>query len=245
MNIGLDIIIPVFNEGENIINVLGSLKKGVKASFRVLICYDFEEDDTLPVVRRFMQDNVIEVEFVKNPSRGPHSAVLSGFRASQAPAVLVFPGDDDYNAPKLDQMLQKMNEGFEIVCASRFITGGSMVGCPWLKSFLVRASAFTLYHLARVPTHDPSNGFRMFSRNILKSIPIESTQGFTYSLEILVKAHRQGFKIAEIPVEWFERTAGQSHFRVGGWLFAYLRWYFYAFGTRLMQLRRRRIINTV
>lgn len=237
----LDIVIPVFNESENITRVLESLKNGVKASFRVLLCYDFEEDTTLPVVKKFLEKSAMEIVLVKNPGRGPHSAILAGFSASQAPAVLVFPGDDDYNAPQLDIMLQKIDEGNDIVCASRFIPGGSMVGCPWLKAFLVRASAFTLFHLARVPSHDPSNGFRMFSQRILKSIPIESSQGFTYSLEILVKAHRLGLKIAEVPVKWFERTAGQSRFRVGGWLLAYLRWYFYAFTTLLLPRKFRHL----
>ena len=59
---------------------------------------------------------------------------MAGFAASEAPFVLVFPADDDYNAGMLDAMVAKAAAGADIVCASRFIPGGSMVGCPWLKA---------------------------------------------------------------------------------------------------------------
>ena len=108
-----------------------------------------------------------------------------------------------------------------------------MKGCPWLKALLVRSSAFALFHAARVPTHDPSNGFRLFSRRVLKTIPIESTIGFTYSLELLAKCHRLGWKIGEVPVAWHERKRGTSRFRVLKWMPHYLVWFFYCFVTAL------------
>jgi dolichol-phosphate mannosyltransferase len=157
--------------------------------------------------------------------------VLTGFRASSAPAVIVYPADDNYNAAILDTMYQKFQTGCDIVAASRFIPGGCMVGCRWQKAILVRLTAFTLYHLARLPTHDASNGFRLFSKRVLDTIEIESTDGFTYSIELLVKSHRLGWKIGEVPAQWFERDNGSSRFRVFKWAPAYLRWYFYAFAT--------------
>jgi hypothetical protein len=60
-------------------------------------------------------------------------------------------------------------------------------------------------------------------------------QGFCYSIELLVKAHRLGWKIGEVPVQWFERRHGESRFRVLEWLPAYLRWYGYAFATTLLR----------
>ena len=113
-----------------------------------------------------------------------------------------------------------------------------MQGCPWLKDLLVRLAAFSLYHFARVPSRDPSNGLRLFSRKVLKAIPIQSTQGFTYSIELLVKAHRMGLKVADVPFRWIERKKGKSRFQVGSWLFAYLRWYAYAFGTTFFSAQK-------
>jgi hypothetical protein len=113
--------------------------------------------------------------------------------------------------------------------------GGGMVGCPLLKAALVRSANFTLHYVARVPTRDASNGFRMFSRRVIEKIAIESDQGFCYSIELLVKAHRLGWKIGETPVQWFERQHGASRFRVLQWLPAYLRWYAYAFATTFLR----------
>lgn len=228
----LDIVIPVFNEGANIVRVLKALQEHVATPFRVLICYDFDEDDTLPHLPALI-DAGINITLVKNTRKGAHGAVVSGFEYSTAPMVLMFPADDDYNPPRLDSMVEAIRAGHDIVCPSRFIAGGKMVNCPWLKAFLVRCSAFVLKHLARLPTHDPSNGFRLFSRRVLDEIPIESSIGFTYGIELLVKAHRLRWPITEVAVHWYERGEGegQSRFKVLNWLPAYLKWFFYAFAT--------------
>jgi dolichol-phosphate mannosyltransferase len=236
MGADLDIVIPVFNEGSNIVRTLSALARSVKTPARVLICYDHAEDDTLPAIHENAQAHAgLAVELVRNPGRGAHAAVLAGFAASSAPYVMMYPADDDYNAGKLDEMIARARAGCDIVCASRFIAGGSMVGCPPLKAVLVRTANFTLRHLARLPTTDASNGFRLFSRRVIERIQIESREGFCYSIELLVKAHRLGWKVADVPVSWFERRHGQSRFRVLKWLPAYLRWYVYAFATTLLR----------
>ena len=238
MTAELDIVIPVYNEGRNIVPTLAALASSVKTPARVLICYDFPDDDTLPAIR----DNALSyaglaVELVRNRGRGAHAAIMTGFTASTAPFILMYPADDAINAAMLDPMVALARGGCDIVCASRFMPGGTMVGAPALKDALVRAANFTLHHLARLPTTDASNGFRMFSRRVIDRIAVESDQGFCYSIELLVKAHRLGWPIAEVPVRWFERQHGQSRFRVLKWLPAYLRWYVYAFATTLLRRR--------
>jgi dolichol-phosphate mannosyltransferase len=233
----LDIVIPVYNEGANILRTLQSLAREVKTPARVLICYDREDDDTLPVIRE-NGDKLggLAIDFVRNRGKGAQGAVLSGFAAGTAPYAIMFPADDDYNAAILDPMVRQAESGCDIVCASRFMPGGSMVGCPWLKATLVRVGNFTLYHLARLSTRDASNGFRLFSRRVLDEIAVESTTGFCYSIELLVKCHRLGWRIGEVPARWFERVRGASRFQVVHWLPAYLRWYIYAFGTTWLRL---------
>jgi glycosyltransferase involved in cell wall biosynthesis len=232
----LDIVIPVYNEGRNILSTLGALAREMKTPARVLICYDRPDDDTLPAVR----DNPnaypgLPVEFVRNPGRGAHSAVLAGFAASTAPHIVVFPADDDFNAGILDAMVRQAQGGADIVCASRFMPGGTMEGCPWLKAAMVRTAAFLLHRIARLPTYDPTSGFRLFSRRVIERIRIESDQGFCYSIELLVKAHRLGWRVAEMPAVWFERKHGTSRFRVLKWAPAYLRWFRYAFATTFLR----------
>src|SRR5579872_832711 len=232
----LDIVIPVYNEGSNILSTLGALARQVRTSARVLICYDFEADNTLPAVREHPDAHRgLDVTLVRNPGRGAHAAVMAGFAASTAPIVMMYPADDDFNAGIVDSMVALVGSGCDVVCASRFLPGGTMQGCPWLKAILVRTAAFTLHHFAGLPTKDPTSGFRMFSRRVIDQIEIESDQGFCYSIELLVKAHRLGWKIGEVPALWFERHHGASRFRVVKWLPAYLRWFRYAFATTYLR----------
>lgn len=235
----IDIVIPVYNEGEGIREVLSTLIRDVKTPNRISLLYDFDGDNTLAAVpKEWLESGT--VRFVKNERKGVHGAILTGFSYVTAPSVLVFPADDALNSVIVDRMQEKFREGADIVCASRFIPGGCMIGCPWLKAFLVRSASFTLHHLAGIPTHDSSNGFRLFSKAFLKDLVFESSEGFTYSIEALVKAHRMGLRVEEVPARWVERRTGQSRFKVLGWLPAYLRWYFYAFQTSFLSFGRRK-----
>jgi GT2 family glycosyltransferase len=234
----LDIVIPVYNEGGNIVPTLSALARQLKTPARVLICYDMPEDDSLEAIAANQEHfSGLTIEFVRNNGHGAHQAVMTGFAASSAPFVLMYPADDNYNAGILDTMVAMAECGSDVVCASRFMPGGSMRGCPWLKATLVRCANFTLYHLARLPTRDATNGFRLFSRRVIQTIDVESTAGFCYSIELLVKAHRMGWRIGEVPANWMQRRHGESRFRVLRWLPSYLRWYLYAFATSWLRLR--------
>lgn len=237
MTARLDIVIPVYNEGRNILATLGALREQVRTPARILICYDRPDDDTLTAIEgNPAQVAGLTIEYVRNPGRGAHGAIMAGFAASHAPFVMVFPADDNFNGGIIDAMVGKAEQGADIVCASRFIPGGRMEGCPWLKALLVRTAAFTLCHGARLPARDPTNGFRLFSRRVIDGIAIESDAGFCFSIELLVKAHRLGWPVAEVPAQWFERESGTSRFKVLSWLPGYLRWYRYAFATTYLRL---------
>lgn len=225
-----DIVIPVYNEGENIRAVLESLSDHVKKPIRVLIAYDDDSDNTLPEVQNFPKDR-INVQCIQNKYSGVLGAIKTGFEFSDSPAVIMFPADDTFNAGILDRMFEDFENGADIVAASRFMKGGCMIGCPMAKAFIVRAAAFVLYHIGKLPTHDPSNGFRLFSRRVLQTFPIESAEGFPYSIELLVKVHRKGWKITEVPSRWIERTSGKSRFKLMKWLPQYFVWFKYAFAT--------------
>ena len=129
----------------------------------MLICHDTEDDDTLPAVRNNPDVYAgLDIVFVRNPGRGAHAAVLAGFAASTASIVVVYPADDDFNAGIIDRMAALLREGCDVVCASRFMPGGTMQGCPWLKSALVRTAAFTLHYIAGVPAKTRPAAFACF-----------------------------------------------------------------------------------
>ena len=233
----LEIIIPVFNEGENVIKLMKSFKDFVKTKMRVLFCYDLETDDILKYKDKFKEFN-FEIILVKNPSRGPCSAIKEGFKIGNSDCVIVYPADDFINFDILDLMYDRYLNGSHVVAASRFIKGGSMKNCPILKSILVRFASFSLYYLSSIPIKDASNGFRLFSRKLLNEIVIESEVGFAYSLELLAKCNRLGYKISELPAQWEERSEGSSRFKIFRWLPQYLKWYIYGLSTTWLKRKK-------
>jgi len=238
----LDIVIPVYNEGANILQTLGALLRTVRTPYRVLIGYDRDDDDTLTAITDNRQSLAgMQIEFVRNRGRGAHAAVLTGFAASKAPLILVLTADDDYNAGIIDGMVAKALAGFDVVCPSRFAPGGTMTGCPFVKACVAVVGNLSLYYLTRLPTRDATNGFRLFSRRVLDQVAIESDRGFCYSIELLVKCHRLGWPIAEVAAQWHERIHGTSRFRVLQWLPAYGRWYLYALATTYLRRSARTV----
>jgi len=234
----LDIVIPVYNEGRNILPVLDAFRRQVKTPHRILICYDMDEDNTLAALAGYPQGN-LDIVLVKNPDpgQGPHSAVRAGFAASTAEAVLVYMADDDYNADIIDIMYERFRAGADVVAASRFIEGGCMVGCHWIKEAITRVGSFMLNRVAGLPIHDGTNAFRLFSRRLLTAATVESREGFTFSIELAAKAVRLGWPVEEVAARWFERADKPSRFRIVRWLPAYMRWLGYAMATRWLMAR--------
>ena len=226
----LDIIIPVYNEGENILSVVSHIKKNVKTKYQILICYD-NDDDNLFEYREKIFGIYNDIVLVKNKYIGACGAIKTGLLHSTTDVKIVYPCDDLINGCIIDEMYKKFLEGNEIVAPSRFMKGGSMKNCPIIKEILVRFSSYTLFVLSSIPIEDASNGFRLFSKKIVDTFEIESNLGFAYSLELLVKTERAGYKICQIPSQWNERTVGSSKFKIFVWLPQYLKWYFYGLQT--------------
>ncbi|MEK7479494.1 MAG: glycosyltransferase family 2 protein [Patescibacteria group bacterium] len=230
----LDVVMPVYNEGENIGDALRALKKYVKAPIRVCIVYDFDEDNTLPAVRN-MEDLGFEIKLVKNRTKGAHEAIMTGFEASDGEAVVIYPADESYNAGIIDPMYEKFKEGNELVVASRFMKGGGMKGGPRIKSILVIVASKILKWFVGLPASDATYGMRLMSKKLLDAVEIESTAGWTYALELLVKCHRLRWRVGEVPAKWYRREKGTSRFNLKKWLPLYLRWFFYALQTTYLR----------
>jgi hypothetical protein len=116
-------------------------------------------------------------------------------------------------------------EGYDIVCGSRYMKGGCQKGGPKLKGFLSKIGGLSLHWLTEIPTHDISNSFKMYRKSIIDMMEIESDGGFEIGMELTVKAFAAGYKIAEIPSSWADRTTGESRFHLWKWLPKYLKWY--------------------
>jgi dolichol-phosphate mannosyltransferase len=131
-----EIVIPIYNEGINVLKVLKLFNKFIKYKIRVLLCYDLESDDIFQF-KKLLNKFKFEVILVKNPERGPCYAIINGLKSGNSKCVIVYPADDFLNHKILDKMYELHLNGSEIVVASRFIKGGSMKNCPLLKEIIL------------------------------------------------------------------------------------------------------------
>ena len=229
--LALSIVIPVYNEAENITPVLRGLVAAVTASpIEILIVYDFDGDTTVPVVRRLTREIPVLRLQRNDRGRGVLNAIQAGFQVARSPYVLVMMADGSDEPQAIDPMLERARAGADVVAGSRYVRGGGQQGGPLLKRTLSRLAGLSLHTLHRLPIHDATSNFRLYSRRLLDRVAIESTAGFELALELTVKAQRLGMRVEEVPTVWHDRTAGQSRFRLWKWMPHYLRWYRLAFG---------------
>lgn len=229
----LTLVIPVYNEGANFPGLWSELSSQIRSPFRALVVYDFDEDNTVPVVQQIIASGEQRVTLVKNSvRRGVIGAIRTGFDNARDGAVLVVMADLSDDLSQVDRMLEYYRDGYHVVVASRYMPGGRLLGAPPLKGAMSRVAGTSLRWLRRIPTHDATNAFKLYDSALLREIEIESQGGFELSLEILVKAYLRGYRIVEFPTTWRGRTQGESRFRLWAWLPRYLKWYFYAFQPR-------------
>jgi len=224
---GYDLIIPVYNE-KNIIKLIDYIFINSKKFLNIYICYDNENDITINIIKNSKYNNSSKIILLKNIHKGPCEAIKTGIYSSKADALIVYPADDFNNGLLLDKMYELFLEGYDIVCPSRFIKGGLIKNCPLVKYIIVKIISFSLYRFSSIKIKDPTNGFRLFSRKLIKKHPIKSKLGFAYSLELLVKASKNRYQVTELPSIWIEREDRKSNFKILKWAKDYLKWYFLA-----------------
>lgn len=229
----LSIVIPVYHEENNIVKVLDRIESSVKTPHEILIIYDSKSDPTYPVVDELIKKrkkrNVLLVNSSVGNGRGVMNAIKTGLKKAKGEAMVVTMADLCDDISQIDTMNRFIEEGYDIVCASRYMKGGRKIGGPILKTLLSKAAGLTLYYFFHVSTHDATNAFKMYRKKIFNNIKIESTGGFEYSLEIVLKAHKLGYKIREIPTVWRDREAGKSNFKLVKWLPNYINSYLFIF----------------
>jgi dolichol-phosphate mannosyltransferase len=222
----LSVVVPVYNEGENVVPTLRGLVEQTRTRpLEVLVVHDFDEDTTVPVVKR-LQSELPELHLHRNNlGRGVVNALKSGLAAARAPYVLVTMGDGSDDPGDIDAMYVLAQDGADVVAGSRYMKGGHQVGGPLLKRTMSRVAGLSLHWLGGLPIHDATSNYRLYSKRLLQRVTIESTGGFELGLELTVKAYVLGMRVAEVPTTWSDRTAGESRFRLWKWLPRYLHWY--------------------
>jgi len=229
----VSIVVPVYEEGEAIVDFLDHVFEAVTTPCEVLCVYDSPDDSTVPYLEKYARDEVRLVPTHNTYGRGPARALRYGLDHANAEVVVVTMSDGSDDPRQIDQLTRLVRRGVVVAAASRYTKGGQQVGGPFVKSSLSRAAGLSLYMFARVGTRDATNSFKAYDRAFVREVGIESDAGFELGLEMVAKARRHRRMVAEVPTIWLDRQTGQSNFHVLEWLPRYLRWYRYAFGPRI------------
>ena len=237
----VSIVVPAYNEGDQIVPVLDRLFESVRLPCELLVVVDDEGDSTVPVVTEYgLKEPRIQC-LVNTYGPGPANAIRFGIEAAAAPVAVVTMADGCDDPRQIDDLARLVDRGVAVAVASRYMPGGQQVGGPVMKGFLSKTAGRSLRLLAHTGTRDATNSFKAYSTSFVRQVGIDSRHGFEIGIELTAKAKRLGLPVAEIPTIWLDRQAGISNFRVARWVPEYLRWYRFAFGPRLTaeQIRAR------
>lgn len=223
----LSIVVPAHNEEDNIVKVVEEIERSLNLDYELIIVNDNSTDSTAELVQELSR-RYSNIKLVHNKLRkGFANALKTGFNNVTTDIVIPVMADLCDDLSVIPNMLDKMNQGYDIVCGSRYIKGGVRLGGSKVKGFLSCCAGRSLSFLLGLPTHDIANAFKMYRKRVIDSIDIKS-KAFEISMEIPLKAYYAGFKIAEIPTVWNERKEGQSNFKVMRLLPAYIKLYIWA-----------------
>jgi glycosyltransferase involved in cell wall biosynthesis len=229
----VSVVIPAYNEGSAIEDVLGRLLEAVELPNEIVVVVDAPDDTTIPYVEKYTAKNPNIRVLVNDVEPGPAQAIRYGIDRAVSDVVVVTMADGCDDPQQIDQMVRLVERGVVIVAASRYSRGGQQVGGPFVKSLLSRMAGLSLWAFARVGTRDATNSFKAYDVDFVRTVGITPGAGFEIGIELVAKARRARLPVAEVPTIWLERTHGVSNFKVVRWLPHYLRWWRFAFGPAL------------
>jgi len=230
----VSIVLPVYNEGESVVECLDRIFEAVSLPCEVLAVFDTADDSTAPYLEKYAGAEDRLVPTLNSYGPGPANAIRFGIDHARSPVAVITMADGSDDPQQIDQLARLVERGVVVAAASRYATGGQQVGGPFLKGAISRLACLSLHWFARVGTRDATNSFKAYSKKFLTEVGIDSNAGFEVGLEMVAKARRLRLPVAEIPTIWLDRSHGVSNFHLARWMPAYLRWYRFAFGRKLL-----------
>lgn len=213
----ISIIIPVRREELTIIDTLRALERVLHMPYELLVVDDHadSEDRTVEIVKTYTKrkPQIRIVQKLAHDRSGFGPALERGVKAAKGTYTVFVMADlcDDPNT--IPVMVKTIQQGWDVVCGSRYMTGGKKIGGPVVQGFFSWLVNTILFHVTGIPTHDASNAFKMFKRSRVSTLSFAGTPGVETSLSLVFQAYKRGAMITEIPTTWNGRTKGVSKFR--------------------------------
>jgi dolichol-phosphate mannosyltransferase len=215
----LAVVLPMYNEADNVATLLERLEAVRDRSglnLTALAVDDGSRDATYERLTKLAPAHPI-LKIVRHPrNRGLAAALRAGIRealADRAPGfdALAFMDADLTHAPEdLPRLIEPIaDDRADFVLGSRYVPGGRMRGVPWARRAVSHVGNAAVRRMLRVPIRDLTSGFRAARAEVFRAIRLEEN-GFGIQLEGTVKAHRAGFRVAEVPITLGVRKSGYS-----------------------------------
>ena len=244
-NAQVSIIIPTYNESQNIIQILKSIKDNLPKNIntQAIVVDDNSPDGTGKVVDDYLKNlkkiTNYTIEIIHRKTKdGLGSAILKGIQQAKGDMIVVM--DSDFSHPP--QIIPKLVESIkkyqcDIAVASRYISGGKIQGWSLKRKLMSKFATLIAKKGLGIDTKDPMSGFFAFKRNIIKELNIDGI-GYKFLLEILVKT--KGVNIKEIPYTFQDRELGNSKLGIKTILDYYKSvWKLYRYGKPLEKQEKR------
>lgn len=213
----ISIVVPTYNEKDNIKilipKIFETFRKN-KIDGSLIIVDDNSPDGTSKIVRKFQKRYPI-ILIVRKKKMGLGSAYITGFkRALKENASIIFEMDADLSHPPefIPRFINKIEEGYDVVIGARTIAGGKIIGWSIYRKIISKIGNLLGRFLASLAVDDLTSGYRAYRREVLKGINLDEiySNGYAFQLEMLARCSRKGYKIATIPIKFFNRIYGKS-----------------------------------
>lgn len=212
------VIIPTYNEKENIENIIRAVIRLKEHAFHILVIDDGSPDGTADIVKRLMASEFKhELHLVQRTGKlGLGTAYIAGFKwALEHGYEYIFEMDADFShAPKdLPRLYNACaNEGYDVSVGSRYVSGVNVVNWPMGRVLMSYYASKYVRLITGVPLHDTTAGFVCYRRKVLETIDLDAIRfkGYAFQIEMKFTSYKLGFKIKEVPVIFVNRELGTS-----------------------------------
>ena len=209
----LAIVIPTYNEKENISGLIQELTTLYK-TVHIFVVDDNSPDGTGKVVAKIAEKKKNIHLISRTQKEGIGRAYLHGFSEvlKHNPKYIVQMDADFSHDPKIiKEMLLNIKKA-DVVMGSRYITGISVINWPLHRVLLSWFANLYVRVFTRIPVMDSTGGFKCFKKEVLASLDLDKVRsdGYCFQIEMNYLSHKFGFKIKEIPIVFVDRHAGQS-----------------------------------
>lgn len=223
-------IVPVLDYEEGLEETIQSIRAlPVGQESEVVVVFDVTRREILSAVEA-QQAHLAQAwgatSIIREGRKGFGTALKDGARSSSGEAVVPVMADLSDDLGVVPEMARLLEEGADIVVASRYMRGGRTIGVT-PKQRLSRLYSWLVHLLSTVPCQDVSNSFKAYRRRVWETVPTRGIS-FDLSVELTVKAAAEGYRIAEVPATWTNRAAGRSSFAMLRELPSYSRWLLFA-----------------